>query len=591
VTSSLAGCEGRPRHAGGADPTLVSRLEPHVAEIDLRSGVPETPSSGLLSGPPGRSFASLVVELKRLRDDEQVKGVFVRLGDARLGMSQSAEVGASLAELRQSRSLPIVCHADVYHNGTMLLAARACDEIWVSTAGDVETVGLAGQLIFGRSLLERLHVEVDFLQVGKYKGTSEPFTRDESSPEARASLERALKGVRAAWIAGVEAGRKKSAKSLGLEDGPHDPESAKALGLIDQIGSEREARRAVITRSAVEGTAKRFGEGQEEDDGFGELVRLLSGTGTSSVPHVAVVPLSGAITTHADPSPFGSGDGIVERQLGRMLQELGEEPAVKAVVLRIDSPGGSALASDLLWSAVMELRDKKPVVISIGSMAASGGYYIASAGTKIVAEGTSIVGSIGVVAGKLAFHESLAEVGVTVEAVPASDDNATRALYESPLADWDDATRGKVLRMIESTYRLFLRRIATGRGREVGAIEPHAEGRIMGGEDAKKAGLVDEIGGLERAIALAIEVGGIDADIDIRVVGPPAGLLALLGVGPEGAVRQARDNEKRAALRTSPALAALTPLRPEIDAFAGTVVPLLQGEQLLAALPFALVLR
>ncbi len=594
VTSfCLAGCEGRPPTAApGQDQESVTTSDDHLAEIDLRQGAPESPGGALLVEASTKGFADLVLELRGMGEVETLKGIFVRLGAARIDMARAEELSRMLHGLGDGNR-PVVCHADSYSNSSMLLAAAGCTEVWLSPAGTVETVGIAAQLLFGRTLLDKLNVAVDFVQVGKYKGASEPFTRDSSSPEARESVATALGGMRAAWLEGIEAGRNKSADALGLEDGPHSAPAALALGLIDAIGFEGQARRRALELSGVTGSITYFGARPDDGGGLADLVRMLSGTESMTVPHVAVVTATGGITLAAGGSPFGSSEGIVERKLTQLLEELALDDHTKAVVLRIDSPGGSALASDLLWRQLMDLRAQKPLVVSIGSMAASGGYYLAAAGHKIVAERTSIVGSIGVVGGKLSFADSLAEIGVHIEAVPAGEGSANRALYGSPLSPWDDQTRAKVRASVQSAYDLFLARITEGRGLTTEQVAPAAEGRIMGGDDGKSAGLVDQIGGLNDAIALALEQGKLDGATPVQLIRPPSGLASLLGMNAAaGQVMAAEQLEREAARIAAGALTgALQPFFPEINTFRASVSPLLQGETVIAALPFAIAVR
>lgn len=587
----LVGCDGRPEHGDRKDePSLVSRSEPHVAEIDLRRGAPERPSGGLFDDPSPRSFTHLVLRLRSMREEEHLRGIFVRLGGSSIGLARAGEMGRLLGEFRDKK-LPVVCHANGYDNATMLLAALGCDEIWVSPAGGVETVGIAGQLIFGRSLLDRLSVKVDFLQVGKFKGASEPFTRDGSSPEARQSLEGTLANLRTAWLAGISAGRGKGASELGIEDGPYGPTDAKERSLIDAIGFEHEARKRALERAEVKGHAVYFGPGEQEQGGMAELLRMLSGTSAATSPHIAVVRATGAITMQPSGSLFGGG-GISFTELSKTLKRLRRNEDTKAVVLRIDSPGGSALASDLLWNELMLLRAEKPLVVSIGGMAASGGYYLACAGTKIVADEASIVGSIGVVAGKLSFAESLAKIGVTVESVPADPEGGSRALYASALTGWDDATRAKVLRAMEAVYDLFIDRIAEGRDMAEDDINLYAEGRIMGGVPAHEGKMIDEIGGLGRALDLARELADLEEGIPVAVVEPPSGLLALLASDDPEVHAAIAERKMLQAERTLQAGALeLLPFRSEVESYVASATPLLQGERMLTALPFALAVR
>jgi protease IV len=585
------GCEGRPRQIEEIEET-TSAAEDHVAELDLRGGVPEEATVSFLAPARAESYADLLLRLRGLPSEPHVKGVFVRLANG-IGFARAEEIGRLLARVR-ANGLPVVCHSHGYNNSTMLVAARACDEIWLSPAGSVDTIGVAAQLLFGRALLDRLEVKVDFLQVGKFKGAEEPFTRTSSSPEARQSLERALSGLRTAWIDGVEEGRGKSADALGLEDGPLGAQDAKSRGMIDTIGFERDARKHAIERAAVDGKVDYFGGSQPEGGGMAELVRALSGSAGSNVPHVAVLRATGGIGMSRGGGLLGGGNGISEADLGKEVRRLEKDESVKAVVLRIDSPGGSALASDLLWRALMDLRAQKPLVVSVGGMAASGGYYLACAGNKIVVERSSIIGSIGVVAGKLSFGATLREAGVNVESVAAKPGgDAHRALLASPFEEWDEATRARLHATITEMYDLFIARIAEGRSMTPEQIQPAAEGRVMGGDDAKAAGLVDEIGGLDRAIDLAIELAAGDSTMPIDVVSSDHGLLELLGVGAsEDRLAAHAALERRAQESVRAALGgALLPFRPEIEAFAASAAPLMQGERLLVALPLVVAIR
>ncbi|KYF93966.1 Signal peptide peptidase, partial [Sorangium cellulosum] len=569
--------------------------------IDLSRGLPESASASLFGPPSGRTHAQLVRSLRELAEAERAKGVLVRLGSARLAFARAHEIGRILGDVRKA-GRPVVCHADEYNNATMLLAAAACSKLWLSPAGQVDTVGIAAQLMFAKGLLDRLNVDVDFLQVGKFKGASEPFTREGASPEARQSLQSALGGLREAWLSGIVEGRGKQELREAVEDGPFAPEEAKARGLVDELGDVEAALEDAKKLAGTELSVPRFGGAPRDPSLSRSLVdvfRSISGASTLGAPHVAVVPAIGGITMTASGMPLGSSDGIGERELGRIITRLTKDTSAKAVVLRIDSPGGSALASDLLWQKLMRLREEKPLVVSIGGMAASGGYYLACAGTKILAEPTSIIGSIGVVGGKFAVGKALADIGINAETVAANPDptRAARAAYMSALTPWDEPTRARVLASMEAVYDLFLKRITAGRNLPLETIAPSAEGRIFGGVEAQERSLVDELGGLERAIALARELAELPEDAPVEIEQDDGGLLELLAAGDETGEDAARAPD-RAALkeRAREAMAgALLPewlgIAPEIGTFAASMAPLLAGERALTVLPFAVTLR
>ncbi len=585
VLGLLPSCEGRKFF--GAAEKGESLIGPALVELNLSKGVSEKGASTFFGPLPGTGHSDLVQAIRDL-DPEDAKGVFVRLGSAHVGFAAASEIGRLLKAVRE-RDIPVICHADGLDNGTMLLTALGCSEIHVSPAGGVDTVGIAFSLMFGRELLDKLGVGVDFLQVGKYKGAQEPYTRNEPSPEARASLEETLRDLRKAWIDGVNEGR---GKALGdhLEDGPHTAKAALELGLIDGIGFVDDVRAAAKDQVGAGRTLVAFGGGpSKKGGGFGEVLRALSAGDSEGSPHVAIVRATGAITMTGGSSPFGGGDGITESGLGKVITELTEDDDVKAVVLRIDSPGGSALASDLLWHKLMKLRAKKPLIVSVGGMAASGGYYLSCAGSYIFAEATSIVGSIGVVAGKFALGEPLASVGIHTVTMPAAPDpkRAARASYLSPFDRWDEPTKAKVLGGMQAIYDTFIDRIVEGRGLSREVVEAAAEGRISGGVTAKERKLVDEIGGLDDAIRYAREKAGLGEDGKVRVRGTPPGFFELLGGDEEAAMLAAQKAE--AAVDPFAKLAESLP--QEARDWWAAARPMSEGETMLVATPFVIIAR
>jgi protease IV len=596
------GCHGRPRsfspsksgpaESSGTPAVRISGTS-EIVEIDLTRGAAEAASATLMGGPK-QTYFQLVTLLHTLAEDTESRGVLVRFGTGQIGWARAQETGLMLLRLRDAGK-HVVCHADGYVNTTAWIAARGCSRVWVSPAGQVDTVGVAAQVLYAHELLaDKLGIDVDFLQVGKFKGAEEPFTRDSPSSEARESIESTLSAIRQEWLAGLSSGRGEALRKA-AEDGPFAPEQARSLGLVDAIGYLDEARDDAKRLSGADRFDVRFGlaaHAQEKPD-LAELLRILAGGGPShgGPPHVAVVRAVGAIAMDGGGSILGQRAGITERSLGRIIRVLSDDKSTKAVVLRIDSPGGSALASDLLWHQLMQLRKKKPLVVSIGDMAASGGYYLASAASRIVAEPTSIVGSIGVVGGKLGFGRSLERIGVHVETFAARGaPSASRAAYDSPLVAWDPATRARVKEEMQAIYDLFLRRVAEGRGVSVEVVSEAAEGRIFAGQAAKNAGLVDEWGGLSTAIARAISLGNLDADAPVRLVGETTGIWDLLdsdndASGDDGDIGSLTGGATLALARSTGAVDG-----KRLQALLASILPLARGERTLTALPFALLL-
>lgn len=589
VLSLVLGCTPRPRHSAPTeDLTAPGADDPRVVEIDLSSGAPETLRGGLFPLPAGRSYTGLMRALERATEQETTAGLMLRFGTFDFDLSRAEEVSALIAPFRDE-GMPVVCHAHDYGNATAFFAARGCSRIWLSAAGSTETVGIGAQLVYLKGLLDRLEIQADFLAMGKYKSGVEPLTREAPSEAALESLNAVLGSIRASFLDGADQGRPGKNLRHALENGPHSPKEALRAGLADAIGFESEAleearRLGKTTYSTVE-----FGSSKRPDDGIdiGALVRLLSAPSGADRPHLAVVPAEGAIGMDAG-GPLDSG-GISAKSMLRTLRRLSGDPAVKAVVLRIDSPGGSPLASDLIWKELMDLREKKPVVASVGSMAASGGYYIACGAQKILADRTSIVGSIGVFGGKIVIGPALTQVGirsVTVAASPAPG-AAARAAYLSPLTPWDDATRARVRAHMESIYDLFIARVAKARRMDPWAVRELAGGRIYSGAQGKDNGLVDEIGGLSRAIALARRLSGLDEDAPVTVDGPRENLLELLLLGEDAG----ESDVKSAVARVQAEQSLLGRIPEPLRVFTSSLRPLFEGESVLVALPFAITLR
>jgi protease-4 len=378
------------------------------------------------------------------------------------------------------------------------------------------------------------------------------------------------------------------------EDGPYSARTARDLGLIDEVGYFDEARDALERETSAVRSEVRLGGGAPAGGGddLSEALRAIAGDSLGAAP-LSLVRAGGAISMEGGGGLLSAeSGGIVERRMMRTLVRLEHDDDVKAVVLRIDSPGGSALASDLLWHELMRIRARKPLVVSVGGMAASGGYYLASAGTTIFADDTSIVGSIGVVGGKIAADRALEKIGVHAETLAAKggDPRATaRAAYESLLTPWDDPTRVRLLATMNGIYELFLSRVAEGRKIPVDRVAASAEGRIFSGREGKTRGLVDELGGLAEAIVRARTLAGLPADARVHVAGEPSGLLEALGDDGSQA-RSGANAEPRAAAEMA-AAELLARVGPDLAAFLASVAPLGDGERILCVLPFGLTVR
>jgi protease-4 len=570
-----------------------------VIELDLSRGLSEAaPQFSLLSGASPPTYADLIQTIARASSDRRTHGFLLRMSEGDISWAQAEELGRTLAALRPEQ--PVICHGHAYSNSSLLLALSGCDRVWLSPAGEVATVGIAGQMLYLKRLLERFKVKADFLHMGRYKSAAEMFTEDGPTAPARESLDAVLGSIRQTWIAGLNASRggaqiQKNGQDVQklVEYGPWSAEAALKAGLVDAVGYYSDARKDAKALAQTDEVETSFGL-QARRDAAGEiaqLLRFLAGTSKSDNgdDHVAVIPAAGGISMGGGGGLTG-GDGITAESLTKTLRRLREDASVKAVVLRIDSPGGSALASDLLWHELMLLREKKPLIASLAATAASGGYYMACAATRILAERSSVIGSIGVVGGKMVFGETLYDLGVTGITIPASKEPgaAARAAYLSPLTPWDDATRESVRAQMEAIYELFLKRVSQGRDTPVDEIRKIAEGRIWSGEHGLGIKRVDSLGGLGDAIALAKKQAGLDESAEVKIEGGADSLLELLDIesdADEATLRAALTRFRSTLPGPLEGLAA--PLRP----YASSLAPLLGDERVLTAVPFALQIR
>lgn len=596
IGTTLAACNGRPKTdpAGAQAPSAEHPDEgpigDGIAEFDLTSGVVESTDTGLLRAiPASRTYVGLIRTLERT-SAKPASGYLLRLGGTGLDWARTEELGSAFANLRRATGKPVFCHAHELDNAMEWFVSRACTRTWVSPAGNVDTVGIAGQVVYLKGALDKLKIRADFLHVGRYKSAAESLTQEGPSPEARESLTAVLSSIRRTWLDDVAAARPRPDIQKLLEDGPFSAGAARSNGLIDEVGYEDDARDALEEASHAKRTRVLFGRKPEGSSGLdvSEILRLITGEPATNRPHVAVVPAEGSISMGA--GGLLSDTGIVFRSMQRVIRRLASDDAVKAVVLRIDSPGGSALASDLLWHELMELRKKKPLVASVGDMAASGGYYLACAANKVVAERTSIVGSIGVVGGKIVLDEALSQYGIHAESFPASpaEGAANRAAYLSPFAAWDEATRGRVQEQMQAVYDLFVRRVAEGRGIPEEAVRAVAEGRIWSGAQGHDLHLVDDLGGLGKSLDLARRLAGVASDIPVQIEGVAESVVESLLLGADTDEASVRAALERAAERRHVVLDSVTrPLRP----FVSAVAPLLDGESVVAAMPVAIVVR
>lgn len=566
--ASALGCGGGAREED-AKPSVAT-----LYELDLREPLPEQGIALFGERRPGLSEG--LTKLRDLLGEPLAKGLFVRLGPLEGSFGDLAD-WAALFDAYRAQKRVVHCHFDALDNLGFALANH-CDRLSMTPSGMLDVVGLAAQVVHGRKLLEQLGVRAELLQVGKYKGAAEPFTRDAPSDELRQSLDGMLDDLDRSFRAHLSRGGERSEQAVRelLDAGPFEAETARDRKLVDALAYDDEARSTAKKAAAASAVRALFPERKDGSLSLRDLLEALTekDDDTSREPQLGLVFLDGEIVDGDGRAP----DRAASEPFVKTLRRLGDDARVRAIVLRIESPGGSALASDRMWHAVRRAAGRKPVIVSIGDMAASGGYYVAAAGSHVLASPGSIVGSIGVVGGKLVVADLAERAGVNV----TSMERGEHATWLSALTPFTPDERQRLERLLTHTYQLFLERVSIGRKRTVAQLLPAAEGRVMGGERAKQLGLVDEIGGLGRAIEIALERGKLPKDAPIvrwpEHADPLDALRTLIGASAPGA-RLAAELEQLD--QRVHAVASGAPLRALAHA----------RSPALTALPFALTVR
>jgi len=494
-----------PEHSADFDAT-----KPHWGVLKISGDVVERATFSF-SGGKGTELRTLIERLRGLAKDDQLTGLVLRVGDLHASVPDLVELRGATHELRAAKK-QLRCHAENAGNASYLMLA-ACDQIGLAPVGDVAITGPAAMPIHIKGLLDKLGVTADFIHVGAYKGAAEPLTRDAPSKEMEETLGAILDQRYATMVDIVASERKLDADAVkGLIDrGLFTSDEAKAAKLVDDVAPFEAFRDAV----KAPWTTLKLDDNDSALGAYLQLARFIGAMPADrpSGDHVAVVYAIGNIVDGDGGGELGAREEIAANTLVAALRALGGDTSVKAVVLRIDSGGGSAQASELIWRAVAELKQKVPVIVSMSDVAASGGYYIASGATKIFALPDTLTGSIGVVGGHIAPAGALAKLGVTTFPIGRGKHATMMASY----APWTTDERDLIETSMKAVYHTFVDRVATGRNQAWEAIDKIGQGRVWTGAKAKELGLVDELGGLDAAVAAARTLGKVDAQAPLEL--------------------------------------------------------------------------
>jgi protease-4 len=504
-------------------------------------------------GGPDQSLTGLVMQFKKAKVDKRIKAILLDVNTSGVGWGKAEEIRDAITDFRTSGK-PVYAYIEFGLNKEYYIAT-ACDKIIVPPPGELFINGLAADVMFFRGSLDKLGIYPDIYQIGEYKTAGNMFTQKKMTDPHRKYIDEMLNDLYDRYVNAIAQTRKKTpneVKAL-IDNAPYNADQAKAAGLIDEA----------MYRDEVEKQFKKL-LGYKDTDSFvairGSEYRDVSpeSLGLNKGERIAVIYASGEIGSGSSENSPSGDQSIGSDTVAKALNDAAADKTIKAVVLRVDSPGGSGLASDIIWRAVETTNQKKPVVVSMSDVAASGGYYISASAAKIVAQPSTITGSIGVLAGKPVMRGFYDWLGISNEYVLRGKNAGMFRETEK----FSDDERAKFEEWIKTTYyRDFVPKVAKGRNRDAQYIDSVAQGRVWTGQQAKDRGLVDEFGGLDKAIEVAKQLAKIPADKGVeRVIlpYPTTFLQELLSGGGENsnteveqqrAVYAALPEDARRALR------------------------------------------
>src|SRR6266571_3360398 len=508
--------------------------------------VPDDPIRRIFGGQP-QSLSSLLAQFRKAKTDKRITAVMLEIDESSAGWAKAEEIRGAIQDFRTSGK-PVYAYMET---GFMkdYYVATACDKIFVPPPGELFTIGMAADVMFFRGSLDKLGIYPDVYQIGKYKSAGDTFTQKQMTNAHREFINSLLQDLYDRYTDGIAKSRGRSSEDVKalIDNAPYNAAQAKDAGLIDGALYHDEVEKELKKRLG-------YKDSDELHIAKGSDYRQISqeSLGLNKGEKVAIVYAAGDITSGK--SQFG-GDGeetIGSDSLAKTLKEARDDQSIKAIVLRVDSPGGSGLASDIIWRAIESAKEKKPVVVSMSDVAASGGYYIACGANKIVAEPSTITGSIGVVGGKPVVKGLYDWLGITNEYVLRGKNAGIFRESEK----FNDSERKKFEEFLNTTYDEFTSRVAKGRNKEKNYIDSIGQGRVWTGRQGKDNGLVDEYGGLDKAIEVAKQLANIPADKSVqRVILPhPPGFFEQLmsGGGEDDADAKVKTKEQEAILATLP---------------------------------------
>jgi protease IV len=480
-----------------------------VLELDARQTIEDKTVSGLLDlGQQSLSMMDIVMTLDHAQRDARVKGVFLRVGSGDLSVPKAQELRDAVKRFRTSGKF-VIAHSQSFYSGGLgdYVVAAASDEVWMQPVSTFFSSGSSSTSLFLKGAFDKVEAVPQFVQRYQYKNAANMFTETDFTPAHREATLRILQSWYDTTVDEAAGDRSLPRETLVsvLDAAPVRVEEVREKGLISHVGYDDEARDAAEAKA---------GEGTEFTD-FSRYARAVRAQdGGVGAPTIAFVHAAGEILEGENDNPLSdTADVVYGDVFAKAIRDATEDEAVRAILLRVDSPGGSAIASDQILQAVKKARAAgKPVVVSMGSVAASGGYYIALGANRIVALPGTLTGSIGVLWGKVAVGESVQLLGVNARELAVG----RNALFLSGITPWTEPQLAKVNELADIVYADFTSKVAEGRSMPLASVQEVARGRVWTGADALERGLVDKLGGFWTAVEDVKMLAGIDADQRVR---------------------------------------------------------------------------
>jgi protease-4 len=473
-----------------------------VLALDLRKPLLDSSSTDFAFGSQQVTVMDIVLGLDAAERDPRVKGISLRVGSANLPIAQAEEIDAALKKFRASGKF-VIAHSQGFLGtglGDYLTVADAT-EIWMQPKAPFTAAGEGGGALFLRGLLDKINADPQIVKRADYKSAADQFMEKNMTPADREQLTRLMQSWYDEATAGAATGRRLTREKIisAFEASPQFTENARAAGLIDRIGYDDDAQGAALGRA---GTGAKL-------VAIADFVKARKEASQYTVgPRIALIQASGEIQegTSGGGGLFGGSDVIAGDDLSKAIRTAAADNDVKAIILRVDSPGGSVTASDQILDAVKKAQARgKPVIVSMGAVAASGGYYISLSANRIVAEPGTITGSIGVLTGKVSIDRSLAMAGVGTSVVGVG----RNALYDSEFQPYTPNQLAALNGEADAIYADFTQKVAAGRHLPLARVQDIAKGRVWSGADASQRGLVDQLGGFWTAADTAKKLAGI----------------------------------------------------------------------------------